>query len=336
MIRRLQALPLRERRLAAALLFAAGLLAIVLVTLLLILLTLNTGSRRDRSIALVEGVSVREFAVLPDDDAYPASISAAPDGGVYSASFVSGAVWQVSPGGEVSELAGTRDGLGAVAGLQAAPEGILYLIDQWDSSPLSTGGALLRRDADGSLQQLAADFTQPDDVTRDDAGNVYVSDRGEGYVWRLTPDGNGGPWWRAPAGETLAAPTGLAWDAQRQALIITDSSRDAIYRVSAADGTTETLYEHGNAEHAPGLDGVTVSPQGHILVAAQGQNGLAVLEAGELRYLVGVFRGISDVAWSAGRIYATNFDSLSLVVGLLQPRLPFALDVIEPGAALDG
>ena len=46
--------------------------------------------------------------------------------------------------------------------------------------PLSTGGALLRRDADGSLQQLAADFTQPDDVTRDDAGNVYVSDRGLG------------------------------------------------------------------------------------------------------------------------------------------------------------
>ena len=155
-------------------------------------------------------------------------------------------------------------------------------------------------------------------------------------MWRLTPDGNGGPWWRAPAGETLAAPTGLAWDAQRQALIITDSSRDAIYRVSATDGATETLYEHGNAEHAPGLDGVTVSPQGHILVAAQGQNGLAVLEAGELRYLAGVFRGISDVAWSAGRIYATNCDSFSLVVGLLQPRLPFALDVIEPGAALDG
>ena len=189
MIRRLQALPLRERRLAVGLLFVAGLLAIVLVTLILILLTLNTGSRRDHSLALVEGVTVREFAVLPDDDAYPAAISAAADGSLYSASFVSGAVWQLSPEGQASELAGTRAALGAVAGLQAAPDGVLYLIDQWDASPLSVGGALLRRDADGSLQQLAANFTQPDDVTRDDAGNLYVSDRGAGHVWRLTPDG---------------------------------------------------------------------------------------------------------------------------------------------------
>ena len=48
------------------------------------------------------------------------------------------------------------------------------------------------------------------------------------------------------------------------------------------------------------------------------------------------FAGISDLAWSAGRIYATNFDSFSLVVGLLRPRLPFALDVIDAGASLGG
>ena len=335
MIRRLQALPLRRRRIVLGLLFAAGLLVILLVTLLLILLTFNAGGRRDSAVALAAGVRVREFAALPDDDAYPAAISAAPEGALYTGSFVSGAVWRVSPQGQVEELPGTRGALGAVAGLQAAPEGVLYIIDQWDASPLSTGGALLRRAADGRLQELADDFTEPDDVTRDGAGNVYVSDRGAGLVWRLTPAGESGAWWRPPAGERTASPTGLAWDATRQALVVTDSARDAIYRVSA-DGTSETLYEHGEAGHAPGLDGVTVTPQGRILVAAQSQNGLALLEDGQLRYLAGVFRGISDLAWSAGRIYATNFDSFSLVVGLLRPRLPFALDVIEPGAALGG
>lgn len=328
-MRRLQALPLRERRLAAGLIFVAGLLLIVLVTLILLLLTLNSDSRRDLAVALVEGVRVREFAVLPDEDAYPAAISVAPDGSLYTASFVSGAVWRVTAAGQVSELPGTRQALGAVAGLQAAPEGVLYLIDQWDASPLSTGGELLRRDANGRLQRLAADFVLPDDVTRDGAGNLYVSDRGAGLVWRLTPAGERDVWWRPPADEQPAAPTGLAWDAQRDALVVTDSNRDAIYRVSA-DGVTETLYQHGAAAHAPGLDGVTLDGQGRILVAAQGQNGLARLEAGELRYLAGAFRGISDVAWSAGRVYATNFDSFSLVVGVLRPRLPFALDVIEP------
>ncbi|MCY4527186.1 MAG: hypothetical protein OXB89_11345 [Anaerolineaceae bacterium] len=335
MIRRLQALPLRQRRIAAGLLFAAGLLAIVLVTLLLILLTLNAGGRRDSAVALEDGVRVREFALLPDEDAYPAAISAAPEGALYTGSYVSGAVWRVTPAGQVEELPGTRGALGAVAGLQAAPEGVLYIVDQWDASPLSTGGALMLREADGRLRELADDFSEPDDVTRDDAGNVYVSDRGAGLVWRLTPAGESGPWWRPPAGERAAAPTGLAWDATRQALVVTDSARDAIYRVSA-DGTSETLYQHGEAGHAPGLDGVTVTSQGQILVAAQSQNGLALLEDGELRYLAGVFRGISDLAWSAGRIYATNFDSFSLVVGLLRPRLPFALDVIEAGALLRG
>lgn len=335
MIRRLQALPLRRRRVAAILLFAAGLLAILLVTLALILLTFNSAGRRDSAVALVDGVQVREFARLPDDDAYPAAISAAPDGALYTGSFVSGAVWRVTPQGQVEELPGTRGALGAVAGLQAAPGGALYIIDQWDASPLSVGGALMLREADGRLRQLARDFVEPDDVTRDEAGNVYVSDRGAGLVWRLTPQGESGPWWRPPAGEGAAAPTGLAWDATRQALVVTDSGRDAIYRVDAA-GRGETLYQHGDAGHAPGLDGVTVTPRGQILVAAKGQNGLALLEAGELRYLAGVFRGISDVAWSAGRIHATNFDSFSLVVGLLRPQLPFALDVIEPGAALAG
>ncbi len=336
MIRRLQALPLRQRRLAAGLLFAAGILAIALVTLMLILLTFNAGGRRDRAVALEAGVQVREFAVLPDDDAYPAAISAGPDGALYTGSFVSGAIWRVTADGQVEELPGTRGALGAVAGLQAAPEGVLYIVDQWDASPLSTGGALMKREANGRLRQVAADFLEPDDVTRDEAGNVYVSDRGAGLVWRLTPQGESGPWWRPPAGDRTAAPTGLAWDAHQRALVVTDSGRDAIYRVSADGRVSETLYAHGEAEHAPGLDGVTVTPQGQILVAAQSQNGLALLEGGELRYLAGVFRGISDVAWSAGRIHATNFDSFSLVVGLLRPRLPFALDVIEPGAALAG
>jgi sugar lactone lactonase YvrE len=334
MIRRIQRLPRAGRIAIFALFMAGGILLIGGVTLGLILLTLNTG--RDQSIALVEGVSVREWAVLPDDDAYPASLAVGTDGTVYTASYVTGAVWSITPDGDLIELPGTRELIGAVSGLALGADGALYVVDRGSANPLALGGEVKRIAPDGTITPFAAPgdergFLLPDDITLDAQGRVYVSDRGRAEVWRFAADGSGGAvWWTPPEVQTDSnpAPTGLAYDPAYDALIITDSNLNTIYRVPVNGGAGEQLYRHIEQEHAPGLDGVTVAPDGTIYAAALAQNGLVRLHNSELEYIAGVFRGISDVAYHDGKIYAANFDSFSLAVPLVRPRLPFALDVV--------
>ena len=335
MINRIQALPRRQRQIVFFAFIIGGVLLIVGITLALIFLSLNTG--RDVSVALVDGYTAREFAILPDDDAYPASVAVGPDGTVYTGSFVTGTIWSITPDGDLREIPGTRDTIGAVTGLTVAPDGTIYVVDQNDASALTVGGDVKRITPDGDISVFAVPddergFLLPDDLALDSAGNLYVSDRGRREVLRFARDGTGSTFWTPPESDsdTQPAPTGLAYDSSNDALIITDSNRDSIYRVSLTTGETETLYAH-LGDFVPGLDGVTVAADGTIYAAALAQNGLVRLKNGELEYVVGVFRGISDVAYFDNRLYATNFDSYSLIVSLVRPRLPFALDVIELG-----
>jgi sugar lactone lactonase YvrE len=199
------------------------------------------------------------------------------------------------------------------------------------------GGVVWRLAPGGIIGRFAAPddgggFLAPDDIALDADGFVYVSDRGRQQVWRFNSDGGDSQaWWRSPAvpNADSYAPTGLAYDPIHDAIIITDPEVNAIYRVAVADGNTETLYLHGDRPYQPGFDGVTVTPDGTLYVAALGQNGIARLREGELEYIAGLFRGASDVAHDGNdRLYVTNFDQFSLLVSVVSPRLPFALDVI--------
>jgi sugar lactone lactonase YvrE len=337
MVQRIQQRPESQRKLIFAVLFGAGILLIVLLAASLFLLTLNGG--REQSVALVEGVITREFAVLPDDDAYPAAVATGSDGLVYTGSFASGVVWSITPDGGLREIPKSRDQIGAVTGLSVGPDGALYVVDQLDTDITTFGGDIKRIAPDDSITVFAKidderGFLRPYDIALDSAGIVYVSDRGRAEVWQFSPAGAGSLWWTAPANsERNPAPTGLAYNAALDALLITDSNLDIIYRVSIETGTAEVLYDHGGADHAPGFDGITVGPDSTIYAAALAQNGLVRLDDGALNYIAGVFRGLSDVDYAAGRIYASNFDSFSLIVPLVRPRLPFAIDVIDLSGA---
>jgi sugar lactone lactonase YvrE len=147
---------------------------------------------------------------------------------------------------------------------------------------------------------------------------------------KARPDGaSGEAWWTPPAADNPYAPTGLAFDESTNTLIVTDSNNSAIFRVALDGASADILYEHGTRAFTPVFDGVTVTPDGTIYVAALEQNGIAVLRDGELEYVAGSFRGSSDVDYHDGSLYVTNFDSLSLVVSAVRPRLPFAIDLID-------
>jgi sugar lactone lactonase YvrE len=338
MIQRIQQLPQGQRRIAFWGLMIGGVALLVLITIWLVLGAINSQDNRD-SVALVEDVTVAAYGTLPDDDAYPAAVTTLPDGTVLAGSFKSGTIWGITPDGTVNEVGNSRNEIGAVSGLAVGTDGTVYIVDQDDADPRTSGGSLKRMAADGTITHFAgiADergFVSPDDVTVDAAGNVYVSDRGRDEVWRFNPDGTGGvAWWTPPeiSGATEYAPTGLAYDAAHDSILITDSSNNVIYRVSLDGATTETVYQHGNRPDAPVFDGITVTPDGTIYVAALTRDRIARVDGDTLSYIAGLFRGPSDVDYSpsADALFVTNFDSGALVVPGLSPRLPFTIDVVK-------
>lgn len=339
MLRGLQKLPVGQRRIIFLMIFGGAIVLLIGVTLLLIQLTVNI--ERVVGIGLRPEVSVREYAALPDDDAYPSALAAALDGTVYTGSFATGAVWSIDASGVVREIPNTRDLIGSLSGIAIAPDGALVVVDVLDTDPRTVGGALWRVSVNGDVAPFATiddaqGFVAPDDVAIDGQGNVYVSDRGRNEVWRFAADGsNGLPWWRplAEESERQRAITGLAYEPLEDALLVTDPEMNEIYRVMIRGDATETLYTHGEREFPPGFDGITVSTDGTIYVAALGQNGIARVEDGDLDYVAGRFRGASDVDYANGRLFVTNFDQTSLVIPLYNPSLPFAIDVVELGSS---
>lgn len=347
----LQGLPLWQRRL-----LFWGLMAVMVVGVLaigwLVLVAMVRNSARLTPIVLDEAWQVREYALLADADAYPATLAIAEDGTLYSGSYVTGAVWAIAPDGTLREVPNTRQQIGSVSAITLAGDGRVFILDR--ISPFQALGIKIWT-LEGETLTLFADYTGnreetlllPDDLAIDSAGNLYVSDRGRDFVWQIDPDGGGGAvWWRNPpiANVQNYAPTGLAYDPARNALFITDSNLDALYQVEIGeDGSatdTRTLYtrQMGNEPVAMGFDGISVlGDKLYVAGLGNGRVGEFDLETGIMTYLAGNFRGAADVSVARdGRVFVANWDQRSLLpVPVLvfevaiDPHLPFSLDMLE-------
>lgn len=344
--------PARFPRLRALLLL---LLALAIGVVLIAAMTwfVIGSAPRSQAVALAEGVRVAEFAALPDDDAYPAALAIDADGTLYSGSYQTGALWSISPAGDVREIRGSRERIGSVTGLDIAPDNRLYILDR--IAPLNAEGAVVWRYAKGELDRLfeiqAAAFfgnVLPDDIAVDSAGRIYISDR-LGHVLRYSAAGepmgeepmseNGAAyWWLAPCNKQCEI-TGIAYDRANDALLIADPAAEAVYRVKITDGSagdSATLIRAAEEKSDYGFDGIALSPSGNIYLALLNWNRVAGLEAGELVMLAKDFRGASDIAYDAARdrLYVTNWNQFGLAFGT-RPQLPFAIDVIEFRIATD-
>ena len=322
-----------------ALLFLLAALALGAVIIALMTWWVIGSAPRTQAVAIDEGVTVTEYIALPDDDSYPAALALADDGALYTGSYQTGALWSIADG-LVHEIPDSRARIGSVSGLDIAPDGALFILDR--IKPLEAQGAVVWRYADGGLSVIAripndktVGLGLPDDIAVDRAGFIYVSDRDPPRVWRYTLDGqNQGVWWQAVDDES--APTGLAYDSSRHAILITDSERDVIYRVSAdaddwraARRQTEILYQD-DGENGYGLDGIAASPDGQVYVALLAWNRVARLDEGGLVMLAKDFRGASDLVYDPNKdtLFVTNWNQFGLGFGT-RPQLPFALDAVD-------
>ena len=300
---------------------------------------------RSQAIAVAEGVSLSEFAVLPADDAYPAALAISADGTVFTGSYATGALWFISPDGDATEIPAARDRIGSITGLDVAHDGALYILDR--VSALEQQGAVVWRYAAGELESLfqiphsdSAGFL-PDDIAVDNAGRIFISDR-SGHVLRYTADGeplgaNGEPyWWSLPCAAGCEA-TGLAYDQTNDDLLVADAATDAVYRLDLADDLPsefQRLYDSGGQENDYGFDGIDIARDGRVYVARLARNRVARLVDGQLITLARDFRGASDLVYDQARrrLIVTNWNQFSLGFGT-QPQLPFALDAVELGVS---
>ena len=175
----------------------------------------------------------------------------------------------------------------------------------------------------------------------DGAGRIFISDR-LGHLLRYSVDGaplgrEGEPyWWFMPCPAGCEA-TGLAYDAAKDDLLIADAAAEAIFRIDLAEdppSDIQRLYDGGEQDHGYGFDGIDIAPDGAVYVALLSVNRVAQLRDGALVMLAKDFRGASDLVYdpTRHRLIVTNWNQFSLGFGT-RPQLPFALDVIELGAA---
>lgn len=333
MIERIQMLSRGQRIFIFFMVFGGGLALMAAIVLLLISFTINTQPRAE-AVAVVDAVTVGQFVELPGDEAYPASIAGS-DTRIYTGSYVTGAVYEIELDGTVRTLPDTEELIGSVTGITVSPDGTLYVLDRLTSNPRSAGGVLWRFRPGSTPEQLpgfAEDETglsSPDDVLALPDGRVLVTDRGRREIIAYDAEGNASVFWSAPEDDTDLSPTGLAYDSANDAIILTDSSDERrVYRIALETQETTLLYTYDGNDDAPLFDGVAIADDGVIYIAAL-EGGIVELRDGVYTQIATNFRGASDVALLADRLYVTNFDSASIVSPLQEPQLPFALDVIE-------
>jgi sugar lactone lactonase YvrE len=241
----------------------------------------------------------------------PIDIAVDDAGNLYVADSGNHTIRKITPAGEVTTLAGTAGSVGDTdgCGTQARfhfPIGIAvdhagnvfvssrlqHTIRKIDATGLVTtlaGATGMRGNADGIGS--AARFASPFGLAVDKAGNVYVADKGNHTIRKVSPDGtvstlagvaevsgsDDGP----GAAARLSSPTGIAVDSSGT-LYVTEPTNVTIRKITA-HGTVETLA--GSPTSNENADGIGASAGFHhpTGIAVDGSGNLHVADKHSIR-----------------------------------------------------
>jgi gluconolactonase len=129
---------------------------------------------------------------------------------------------------------------------------------------------------DGSVAQLATDFQGQaieycNDVTVDDAGNIYASGRHTGIIYRISPAGE-----VVKVASGLGLPNGVEVDPDSKYLYFGVSG--AIMRVPLPDGGGSTFAQPQKIGSAGNADGMAFDAWGNLWIADYSGKRLAILD----------------------------------------------------------
>lgn len=234
---------------------------------------------------------------------YPAHVAIDAAGNVFVAdsAYAQGlenrAIRRIAPDGTVTTVRGSADlvvnGIAADADgrLQVAASlfggltaiGAVYVITpEGKRTTLAGGVAAHRGSTDGPA--LSARFEMPAGIDLDPAGNLYISDRWNRTIRKLTPQGqvstvtgavpgppgSGGPWYvDGPAADArFQFVNDLAFDAASGSLYMADAGNSALRKLDAS-GIVSTVWRAESSSGGVFMPSVDVLPNGDVLLIAE-------------------------------------------------------------------
>jgi M6 family metalloprotease-like protein len=274
----------------------------------------------------------------------PRGIAVGANGTIFVADMGNSTIRRITPEGSVSTLAGqagvagSNDGEGqrarfsGAAGIVADAGGNLYVADYRNSTlrrvtpegAVSTlagrAGKLGAKDGRGA----SARFKFPTGLALDSTGNLFVADRGNSTIRKVSPDGRVTTW-AGIAGEPgsvdgvgnearFSAPTGLALD-PRDNLYVSDQHNSTIRKITPAGrvstwagtaGVTGLEDGHGHQALFDSPAGLAVDPNGSLYVADQGNCAIRqILPSGEVKT---VYQNAEEDGRADREIATTSWD----------------------------
>lgn len=271
-----------------------------------------------------------EMLALPGDAYYPESISASADGTLFVGSLTTGQVLAFADGStEGRVVVGPGSGVTAVAGVHV--EGDTLWICSVDTM-FQRANDLRSFALDGTPKQSYTLGTGRfcNDMTFDNAGNLYVTDSFSGTILRLAPGGSAlEPWFE----DTALAPApgafgldGIAFDGAG-ALYVNRFDTGALIRVEIATKTSTPIT----------VDRALVLPDGmraldrDSLLLVEGEGRLTRLDISGTSATATVLATVdqpTSVVQARGSAWVTE-GQLGRLFGMQSPVLPFAVRRVD-------
>jgi sugar lactone lactonase YvrE len=268
---------------------------------------------------------IREL-VLFDETQFPEGLSVAQDGTIHVGIFTTGQVITVTPNGTASQLGQVPvPADGYFVGLASVDAANVYGLV---FSPTDTSNGVWYVSQQGVHQIAELPLGSfPNDLVRDEAGQLYVTDVVGGRVYRVQPTGEVELWAHdplllgnveeiGPLGFPLGA-NGIAFAPGGDAVYVavTEGARIVRFPIEA-DGSAGAMTVVAEDPALAGADGLAVDSSGTIYVSANAQNHIARVDpatgAVEVVASGSIFRFPAVLRFSPDErtLYVTNYDAL--------------------------